>query len=316
MDNPRLTIGLICGPHRDRGSWALGSLLRQTAINDLRIIVADCASPDSAEIEGCDHPVVQVIKRPSSYNLGAIRAEIVDMAKTPLVGFLEEHAIAFPKFAAGLIATHEQDWAAVAPEVRPFPQEPLKSRILNRWYDAWIAPVARQATDHLMGHNVCYKKEVLHQYSHELSTWLGCEYLFHQRLYADGFRLTMDPTAGIHHALERDTSALARGVMNYERLHASARTDTSSKRWRTLIATALGPLIKPARILVQTVRDRPGETWPALAGIPHLTLIASGSSLGRLRGWLFGAGNAATELGQIEISVPRLWQPTHPREVE
>lgn len=317
MDNqPMLAAGLICGRFRDRATTALASLLKQTAVEDMEVVVVDCAAAGAGPIPGSSHPRVRVLEQPGNYDLGSARVDVVEATSAPLVWFLEEHSIAFPRCAEALIRSHADDWAAVAPEVRPFPKDTFKSRLLNRWYDRWVTPTTRGPVDHLMGHNVSYKRSVLEQYSDDLDKWLNCEYFFHRRLHGDGHRLTMEPDAGIHHALEQNARHIARGVMMFERLHTAHRRNRASgaSTARILVATALGPLIRPLQILRQTARRHPRELAVAAAGLPVYAWIAAGSSLGRLQGWLAGAGNAATVLGRIELDIPRLWWPEEPEE--
>ncbi len=306
---------MICGPYRDRAEGALASLLRQTALDRMEVVVVDCASKDAPPLAGSDHPRVRLLTRPGNYDLGSSRVEVLENTTAPLVWFLEEHSVAFPACAEALIDTHAEDWAAVAPEVRRFPDESFKSRILNCRFTPWISPAERGDVDALMGHNVCYKRTVLETYRDHLADRLNCEYLFHLELSADGHRLTMEPRAGIHHGLEASTWHIARGVMNYERMHAAQRrrrTDLTGSRM--VLATLLGPLLKPVQTAVHTIGRDSGEWAPAIFGLPHLALIASGSSAGRIAAWIAGQGSAAERLGRIELDTPRLWWPEEPVE--
>ena len=313
---PLLAAGVICGPHRDRAEGALSSLLRQSALDRMEVVVVDCASSGAAPIAGCDHPRVRVLERPGNYDLGKSRVEVIEATTAPLVWFLEEHSVAFPACAQALIGAHAEDWAAVAPEVRRFPNESFKSRILNCRFTPWISPAHKGNVDALMGHNVCYKRTVLETYRDHLMDRLNCEYLFHLELSADGHRLTMEPNAGIHHGLEASAWYIARGVMNYERMHAAQRRLRGVRTsGRTVLATVLGPLWKPVQMAADAIRRDARQWGPGIFGLPLLALIASGSSLGRVAAWVAGEGKAAENLGRIELDAPRLWWPEPPVEV-
>ena len=76
---PRLTAGLIAGELRNRAERSLEHLLRQTALNQIEIVVID-VRPQKGDFAGADHPRVRYFHRPDLSYYCEMQAELVAQA--------------------------------------------------------------------------------------------------------------------------------------------------------------------------------------------------------------------------------------------
>jgi len=110
------TVGLVVGNRRERAVRCLDSLLSQSVVDRMEIFVFDIAQVRLKPLPGSNHPQVRVIRMPgSTYARARLRA--VHEGIGPVVGFIEEHAWAFPGWAEAIIEAHGEKWAGVGAEV-------------------------------------------------------------------------------------------------------------------------------------------------------------------------------------------------------
>src|SRR5688572_8422869 len=88
---PRMSVVLLVGGQRARGARALRSVIEQSPVDALEVLLLDLGWRDHAPLDGSDHPGVRVLRLDPGIGFGAARARAILEARAPIVAFLEEH---------------------------------------------------------------------------------------------------------------------------------------------------------------------------------------------------------------------------------
>src|SRR5947208_16143011 len=94
-----LSVILVVGERRDRAVDALRSLLSQSAVDRMEILLCDLAPGDPPPLPGSDHPAVRRLRFAPDTLFSAAKAAAVRTAAGPIVVFFEEHCRAHPGWA-------------------------------------------------------------------------------------------------------------------------------------------------------------------------------------------------------------------------
>src|SRR5258708_6682257 len=90
-DAPELTVILVLGGQRERERRALQSLLEQSAIDRMEILLYDLGPTDCPPIPRSDHPRVRLTRGTPDDFLAESRAKGIRAARAPVICFMEEH---------------------------------------------------------------------------------------------------------------------------------------------------------------------------------------------------------------------------------
>jgi len=247
---PRMSVIVLVGQERARGERCLRSLLGQANVDRLEILLVDVGATGAGPLPGSDHPRVRLLRRPSTRSFGALQAEAVELARAPIVAFIEEHCVALPGWSEALLRAHERDAAGVGGERHnPAPREPLASFIHLLDDGPWTAPAVAGPTRDLPAGNVAYKREILMRYAERLGVYLQSEPLLHERLHRDGQRLHVEPAARYLHEYDTDLGEVCARWFWQGYVGGAARAELLDWRtrrraahiWHSVKAVARGP---------------------------------------------------------------------------
>jgi hypothetical protein len=206
-----MSVILMVDRERERGARCLRSILGQSIIDRLEVLLIDLA-PAAASLAGSDHPRVEVLRLPSSMSWGALNAAAVLRTRAPIVAFIEEHCVALPGWAESLVRAHEGPAAGVTGERNDFAPDQTLAQLLHLLdHGPWSAPATAQATTSLPDGNVAYKRDILMRYRDRLDVYLHCEGLLHKQMIKDGLTLRVEPAARYQHEYDDSvTESVAR----------------------------------------------------------------------------------------------------------
>jgi len=196
---PVLSVVLVIGNKRRNAVYALQSILHQSLIERIEVLVVDCGGPGMPPLPGSDHPSVRVLHVSQQASFGAARTQAVLQARSPIIAFLEEHCTAFPGWAEALVSAHEGPWAGVGGEVyNATAGRGISDAIYLMGYISWTPPAQRGEDSLLASHNSSYKRKVLLSYGDSLLMLLTSEPVLQWKMKEDGHRLFVEPEAKIY----------------------------------------------------------------------------------------------------------------------
>ena len=321
---PSLTVVLAVDTQRARCERALESVLRQSPIAQMEVLLLDIGR-QQPPLAGSDHPAVRTFHLPKGLEYGTVMVFAVAHARAPVVAMLEEHAYAQPGWAAALLRAHEAPWAAVGPQVGTDAKLGRHDLIELVSSGPWSVPAQRGEARILRWQNVAYKRDVLLRQGARLGDLFCAEGTFFQLLRAQGERLYVEPEARIIHSHEMHLAAFLLGNTYSSRLTAARRARLLALSPLQRLLRAANALLTPLRSLwqlrrrilampagperahkLETLRRNLGTVWAYYC-------IYAGSAI---LGTLFGEGQCARRFldyelnGQRDFSPP-LYEETH-----
>jgi hypothetical protein len=302
MALPHLSVVIIASDARRHTERCLESMLDQDLIDRMEVIILDGSLPGTPPITGADHAHVRVVRVPHDADYGAMRAQGIDLARSPLVTVFEEHSFAMPGWAAAVVAAHAGPWSAVG-------GEEYSAVAGEGWTDAaylehcirWMPPAPRGEASALPTHNVTFKRAILLSYRADLPAYLTCLPLLYWKLTEDGHRMYVEPDARYLHTYAANPQTLLNHI-HWSRLFGRERA--SRYRWsirerivRCLASPAL-PWLRLARLGWFIIRERPERTWLFLYMSPAVLLVEVAGVLGETLGLLLGSGRSPGEFSR------------------
>lgn len=287
-----MSVVLVVDQQRERGARCLRSVLEQSIVDRLEVLLVDLAAPDAGPLRGSDDPRVRVLRLPATASFGELHAEGVLRARAPIVAFLEEHCVALPGWAEALVRTHRGPAAAVGGERHnPTPRRGLAQFVHLLDDGPWSAPAVERTTKALPAGNVAYKRDVLLRYRDRLGLYFQSEGLLQARLVADGLTLRVEPAAKYQHEYDDSLAQLCARWFWQGYVAGAARTELLGGRRQK--ARHLGRWLKglafpPLMLLRLIVAPSPGRTRLVLSKL-HVALLfplchVSGDIAGTLLG--------------------------------
>ena len=301
---PALSVVLITPDSFETIRRTVKCLTRQTVRERIELVIVE---PEAARIDVDEELVaplagVRVVPMASLTPTGPGRAAGIRAASAPVVAFGEEHCFPSATWAEALLAAHREKVAAVGPAMHNANPDSIVS-----WadfligYGPWAAPIVRQDTEFLPGHNSSYKRAVLIEYGTALETLMEAETVLMWDLRGKGHRLLLEPAAHTAHTNFGFWSSWLPVMF----LNGRAFADTRSAEWslvRRLAFVAASPAIPLVR-LARTLGHarRLGRGAPFLARIvPTLTIGLVLDGIGQMAGYAFGAGDTHARLAAYE----------------
>jgi len=300
----RLSVVVVVGDLHHRARRAVEGVLAQESLDQLELIIVDLAA-DRSTWEGADSRV-RIHRMPPSTLLSQARAAAVQLAKAPLVAFLEEHTVPEPSWATEIIAADDGDWAAAGTAIRHGnPGSAQSDASYQVSYGLFEPPVVGGETTVLPGHNSVYRREVLLDLGPNLPELLAIDNVLHEVLRRAGRRLVLLGSGTVHHWNETTVLATARGHWWFHRSFGARRARyldwNASRRVAYVVLT---PLI-PVYAILLWVRRRLGEGRPTLGPLldlgPRMVLIHIVSAVAQAVGLVFGEGRAQTNFTSFEL---------------
>ncbi|HVS63333.1 MAG TPA: glycosyltransferase family 2 protein [Thermoanaerobaculia bacterium] len=297
-----MSVVVVAGNHRARLRDCLASVLAQEGAETLEVLVVDCASED--DDLAADFPNVRRIRPVGTPHYGEALALGVQVARAPVIAFIEEHARARPGWARALIEIHRGPWAAAACEVHSAnPELGLSDGWGLMGYGMWYPPLSPGETEFVHGYNSACKREVLLSYGERLPRLLLADTAFAHRLRLDGHRLVNAPGARIEHLNETELLLPLRKNLLAHRFSAPARADECGWTvWRRLAYLCASPLLPLYGLWCQARRYRGRPELKLLMRIlPHYVVAHLAIAAGMMLGLALGPGDAARQFTRLEL---------------
>jgi GT2 family glycosyltransferase len=313
--DPLLSVIVMVDRQRRRAERCLESILSQSIIGDMEVLLLDFALPDIPALPASNHPAVRLLRLEYETGYGPARALAVRTARAPIVAFLEEHVAARPNWAEALLRAHRDSWAGVGPEVHnPAPGHFVADVIFLTGYGIWGPPLVRGETHLIPGQNSAFKRDVILRYDSDLNRLLEADILLQWRLRADGYKLFQTPEAQVEHATERRIRTIMMGYYLVMRSFAPLRAEiyhwSPLKRALRLFLTPLTPFYRSVRVLVRLARRRSPHFWTALSGAWVIFGAHLGGAVGEAVGLLAGVPVRDRRFLLYEMNTDRN-SPTH-----
>jgi hypothetical protein len=304
---PELAVVLMVDQQRARGALALQSILAQSMIAEMEVLLFDRAHAERGPLPGADHPQVRLFDLPRSIGFGAARAQAVELACAPLVAFVEEHVTAFPGWAEAVCQAHQGPWVGVGPEVHfANPGQGDSDLVDLRCQGPWSPPAKEGETPLIRGQNSSFRRDVLLRYREQLPLLLNSDRLLIKKLMRDGYRCYMAPAAKVAHASESRLRTFCRGGYLGGVLHIASQAQyfqwTTARRLAYMGAALLLPVLGPSRIIAAATRRHPALLGKMLRNLPSLVLIDVYSAAGFWRGLSQGVGDSAEAFLEYELN--------------
>ncbi len=307
---PALSVIVQVGGERQRSTSCLDSLLRQTLIQQMEILVVDYGLADHSPLVGSDHPSVKLIPRANYESLGRSRAMAVQIARAQIIAFIEEHCVALDGWAEAIRAAHASGWKAIGGEVHSAnPGVGISDSIglMNYW--RWLPPAREGLHDLLVGHNTAYDRETLLKLDRPLEELLRCDPVIQWHLQELGIDLYLSSSIKLSHINETEISSIVRGYFLWNRMFAPTRAAVF--QWSALKRTIwvlFSPLIAPVRIFKQfrdILNHRPHYLGTFFISMPVQLIAHTAAAAGQAVGLIFGMGDAETSFLHYELNQVR-----------
>ncbi len=307
---PLLSAILIIGNQRERARLMLKSVLAQSLIDQMEVLLLDCGAPGAAPVPGSDYPRVRTIRLNPGLSAGWVRAEGIRLARAPIVVFLEEHAWALPGWAEAIVQAHDGPWVAVGPEMNNGnPWVGINEVLALTYYPLWSPPAKHGEIGAIAHHNTSYKRSIVLAYSGILETLMFPEGLLHLRLQADGYRLFLESRMKVLHFFESRLNASWKINFLAERAVEAGR-DAVFRRpfWKRIlrfVALPFMPLVRTVRLFRMLARERRNRLDLFFHGLPIILIVNIACAVGAAAGLLLGMGDTPRQFLDAQINLDR-----------
>jgi GT2 family glycosyltransferase len=308
-ETPELTVGLVIGAERERAGRSLEHLLRQTALDRIEIVCVDLA-PDAPPPEEVRADAVRYVPAGQCAFMEEGMALCIEVARAPLVAFIEDHSHAAPGWAAEVIRTFDRPEVAMVNYSFTYAGSGtyLDRAFLVTEYGRWMAPTRPGAVSIAACNNIAYRLAALAPYRGDLAGWLGMAPALHRRIQQAGGTVWQAPGALVaHESWDRlRDGCWANGVM--KRMYGGYRP--AREGWGTLrrvwyaLAMVAAPPLHLGR-LAWSLRNRPRLWWAFFTALPVSTTVYVYASYQEALGYLFGPGNSRELFTEMELAVSR-----------
>jgi hypothetical protein len=311
---PELSVILVVGGQRKRAAAALRSLLEQSMIDRIEILLFDLGPEDCSPLPGSNHPRVKIMRRGPNDLLAAARVEGVRMANAPIISFIEEHCEMQPGSAEAIVLAHRGPWAAVGCDfINGNPDVGKSEKAFRMSYGMYVRPQHRRGPSKtIAGQNSSYKRDILLRYDRQLELMLTADLVLQWKMTQDGERLFYEPTAKIGHLNETTFLRLCVGVFYWSWCLSNVRAQifewSFPRRALRIVLTPLVPWVRLAKSFVGMFPRGPRPVLRFLRDTPFILAINHCSAAGQMAGLLNPLDGAARKFSHFEMNEPRLLQ--------
>jgi hypothetical protein len=298
--SPELTVVLITPDSAESLGRTFGCLRAQTARERIEVVLVAPSVELGIPEEWTAGLVFRIVPVGTLRSWGHGAATGIHEASAPLVVFGEDHAYADPGWAAMLIETYREDWAAACPSVRNAnPGTALSWADFLIGYAPWAAPATDGQVQFLTGHNCSYRRELLLEYGERLEPLLEAETVLHWDLSSRGYRLRLQTAATISHVNFSLPTSFIRAQWMAGRLFGGIRS-AAWPAWKRGIYALASPLIPWVRLsrIAGICRSRAG--LPFLRALPWLVVGLGIDAAAQAIGYLAGPGSVQAKLTELE----------------
>jgi len=244
-------------------------------------------------------------------SMATSRVAGVRAATCPYIAFTEQHCFPEDTWAAAIVDAFEtRGAAAVGPVMGNANPQLARSWVnLTVEYGHWMAPHSGGWMDHLPGHNVAYRRDLLMALG-DLTTAMETEYSLHLQWRQQGRRLWLEPEAHVYHTNITTQWDHLRAACAFQRPWARSRAQDWG--WPRRVVYALSwPLIVLVRLprVVSNFRRAPKAAGGLVRMMPSILMNLTAASFGEFLGYAGSVGNANAVLLEIELYRERYLSP-------
>ena len=309
---PALSVILVIGGQREREARALQSLLEQSAIDRMEILLYDLGPVDCPPIPGSDHPRVRLTRQTPDGLLAVARADGIRAARAPVICFMEEHCEMQPGTAEVFIRAHEGPWTAVGGDfINGNPDSVHSNQAFRMNYGIYVRPQVRGGPAHFVpGQNSSFKRDVLLRYDDKLEMLLNADLVLQRLMARDGCRFLYEPAARIAHRNENTFRSLATGIFYWNWCFSHVRAKlfrwSAARRIVWILLTPLIPWWRALKVLRYMPRFGLSAFFRFLADLPFFIAASYCAAAGQIVGLLNKLDKGARQFSHFEMNEPRL----------
>ena len=310
-NRPALSVILVIGGQREREGRALQSLLAQSAIDRMEILLYDLGPADCPPLPGSDHPRIRLTRQTPRDLLSAARAHGIRTANAPVICFMEEHCEMQPGSAAAFIRAHEGPWAAVGGDfINGNPDSMRSNQAFRMNYGIYLRPQRGRGRTHFVpGQNSSFRRDVLLRYNEQLEMLLNADLVLQWQMLRDGYELFYEPAVKIAHRNENTFRSLAVGVFywNWCFSHMRARVFgwSATRRIGWILLAPLMPWWRLAKMFTWMPRFGFSRFVTFLTDIPFIIAVSYCAAAGQVAGLLNKLEKGARFFSHFEMNEPR-----------
>lgn len=309
---PELSVILVVGSQRERDAAALRSLIEQSIIDRMEILLYDLGPENCSPLPGSDHPRVRMTRGGPEDLLSAARVQGVRRANSPIVSFMEEHCEMQPGWAEAILLAHRGPWAGVGCDfINGNPDSGSSNKAFRMNYGIYLPPQrGRGPTKRIAGQNSAFKRDVLLNYDSQLELLLNADLVLQWKMAEDGYQLFYEPGGKIAHRNENTLRSLCVGVFYWNWCFSNVRAQIFEWSFpRRMLRIVLAPLIPWVRLAKMLVWMPRLGRWPFvefLRDIPFILTVNHCAAAGQVAGLLNKIDTGAREFSHFEMNEPRL----------
>ena len=308
---PELSVIMIVGEQRARAARALASLLAQSAIDRMEILLMDLGPATLPPLAGSGHPRVRLTRPRENILFAAARAAAARMARAPAIAFIEEHCEARPGWAEALIVAHRDQWGGVASAFENGnPGRGRSNSAFRMTYGSYLpSRGVAGPTTWMAGHNSSYKRDILLGYGDDLDELLKADLALHNRMLRDGHQFFFEPAAVIAHHNDTTMMNLSRGVFDwnfcYSAVEARLSRWTGPRRIGHALRACCLPWVRLARGFGCAARRGRADVIDWVRDIPFFFVVSCSSAAGQVAGAFCDMAKAEKRFSDMEMNAPR-----------
>ena len=312
-DDPALTVVLAVGGQRERAANALRSLLDQSVIDQMEILLFDLGPETCSPLPGSDHPRVKMSRSGPNDLLSKARVRGVHAAQSPVVCFIEEHCEMQPGGAETIIAAHRESWAAVGTGfINANPGAGSSDKAFRLNYGDYVRPYGdRGPVELVAGQNSSFKRDVLLRYEPHLEMMLNADLVMQWKMKQDGYRFLYEPGVKLAHRNENSFRSLAVGVFYWNWCFSNIRARMFNwgifRRAVWFAALPLLPWVRASRIARRMWSRGYQPFFQFLRDVPFVLAIGYCSAAGQAAGLVNRLDPGVREFSHFEMNEPRLF---------
>jgi GT2 family glycosyltransferase len=309
---PELSVILVVGGQRKRAAAALRSLLEQSIIDRIEILLFDLGPEYCSALPGSNHPRVRITRRGPNNLLATAQVQGIRAAKAPVVCFMEEHCEVQPGWAEAIALAHRGPWAGVGCDfVSGNPDAGNSDKAFRMNYGVYVHPShGRGPVKRIPGQNSAFKRDILLRYEPQLEWMITGDFVLPLKMEQDGNQLFYEPKAKMAHRNENTLRSLCVGAFYWNWCFANIQAQvfrwSFPRRALRIVLSPLIPWVRLAKMFVQTWRLGRSQFAQFVGDIPFILVVHHCSAAGQVAGLLNPLDTGAREFSHFEMNEPRL----------
>ncbi len=311
---PQLSVILVVDGQRKRAAAALQSLLEQSIVDRMEILLFDLGPENGAPLSQSDHPAVRMTRGGPKDSLATVRVKGIYAAKAPVVSFVEEHCEVQSGWAEAIVLAHRGPWAGVGCDFdNGNPSAGKSDKAFRMNYGVYVRPQrGRGPVERIAGQNSAFKRDVLLRYKDQLEWMMNADLVMQWQMGREGCQFYFEPAAKMSHRNENTLRSLCVGVFywNWCFSHTRARVFRWSfpRRALRIVLSPLIPWVRLAKMFVRTLRLGRSQFVQFISDIPFAVVVNHCAAAGQVAGLLNPLERGAREFSHFEMNEPRLRQ--------